>query len=126
MRIEHPRRVLFIDKLYRVDHDWRGQVEPKIMNRALDIHRTAWTYRPSLITSASRLGLIPYLSWCACGPCPDVLCSRHLCPYSTILVQPRHCTSHDLMVHRFKLRETSRWFNSSEVRNASVWMWILW
>ena len=68
-----------------------------------------------------------------------MLRSWHLCSYSAVLARPRHCASHDLARHRngskssklhetswcFKLRETSRWFNSSEVRNASVWKWIL-
>ena len=95
------------------------------------IHLTAWISWPSLITSASRPGLTPCVSRCAEDESSDVQCI--FCfdvPswFGSISVQiliwrdvvQGVCSALHETSRRAKIRETSRRFNSSEVRSPSV------
>ena len=104
---------LFIDKLYRGWIMTGGRGAEKV-NRAL----TFTSPRGHIGRVSSRVHLDSASFPTYLGVPVDhvlVLCSGHLCCYSTVLARPRHCTSHDLARHR----SGSKSSNSARHRGGS-------
>jgi len=109
---EHPWKKYSLIDCTMVDHDWRGGA--KKVNRAL----TITSPRGHIGQVSSRVHLDSASFPAYLGVPVDhvlVLCSGHLCSYSTVLARPRHCTSHDLARHR----KGSRVQNSTRHRGGS-------